>query len=392
MSNRITDVEKEIFVNELFKAHGAIVRRKDLIQFAESGGYAYPHWIFNNENLKAGRGQYNIGLLVNPTENKSTLRPKATKNSEEPEQEVATLFLKKLHQQVDNAVPDVDSKYVAFGFHKDLTTIIGSQIFYPVFISGLSGNGKTTMVEQVCAKLKREVFRVNISIETDEDSLIGGQTLVDGNVVYREGPALMAMRRGAILLLDEVDRGSNKLICLQAILEGKPFFNKRTGEMVYPAQGFNVIATANTHGLGSEDGRFAAAQILDEAFLERFAISYEQDYPGKAFELRIIKNNMKKLSIDNEEFAAKLSDWADLIRRSYKEGAVEDVISTRRLVHIVQAYSMFQDETKSIELCLTRYGEDSRNAFLKTWEALQNPTTNEESAQNEESNTEDILF
>ena len=237
-------------------------------------------------------------------------------------------------------------------------------MFYPIFISGLSGNGKTTMVEQVCANLKREAVRVNISIETDEDDLIGGNTLVDGNVVYREGPVLTAMKRGAVLILDEVDRGSNKLMCLQAILEGKPYFNKKTGETVTPAPGFNIVATANTKGRGSDDGKFISANILDEAFLERFAITVEQEYPTLATEKKIVLNKMNKANCVDEEFALHLVTWSDVIRKTYYEGAIDELISTRRLEHIVNAFAMFTDKTKAIELCVNRFDEDTKAAFI----------------------------
>jgi MoxR-like ATPase len=271
---------------------------------------------------------------------------------------------------IDNAVPEKDSTYVPFGFFKQLEQIIQSRIFYPVFITGLSGNGKTTMVEQVASKLKRECIRVNISIETDEDDLIGGNSLLDGNVVYREGPVIMAMRRGAVLLIDEIDRGSNKLMCMQSILEGKPLFNKKTGEMIRPAPGFTVIATANTKGRGTEDGRFIAAQILDEAFLERFPITVEQEYPSTAVEKRILRNKMKFYGKENEEFLEMLVNWADIIRKTFAEGGVDEIISTRRLVNIAQAYSIFNDQEDAIKYCINRFDEDTKTAFMDLYEKM----------------------
>jgi len=253
---------------------------------------------------------------------------------------------------------------VAFGFHKDLKTIFSAGIFYPVFISGLSGNGKTTMIEQVCAQLKRESIRVNISIETDEDDLIGGNTLVDGNVVYREGPVLTAMKRGAVLILDEVDRGSNKLMCLQAILEGKSYFNKKTGETTTPAHGFTIVATANTKGRGSDDGKFISAQLLDEAFLERFAITVEQEYPTMAVEKRIVLNKMERAGCVDDDFASHLVTWSDVIRKTYFEGGIDELVSTRRLEHIVNAFAVFKDKTKAITLCTNRFDADTKQAFI----------------------------
>jgi MoxR-like ATPase len=276
----------------------------------------------------------------------------------------------KLQTVIENLVPHVDPTYVPFGFYNDLRKVVKSNNFYPTFISGLSGNGKTTMIEQVCAKLKRECMRVNISIETDEDDLIGGNTLVDGNVVYREGPVLTAMKRGAILILDEIDRGSNKMMCLQAILEGKPYFNKKTGETVYPKAGFNVIATANTKGRGSDDGKFMSAQILDDAFLERFAITVEQEYPSLKIEKQIILNKMEKVNKVDDEFADKLVTWADIIRKTFYEGGVEELISTRRLEHIVNAFAMFGSRSKAIELCVNRFDADTKSAFLDLYKKV----------------------
>ena len=226
------------------------------------------------------------------------------------------------------------------------------------------------MVEQVCAKLNRECIRVNISIETDEDDLVGGNTLVDGNVVFREGPVITAMRRGAILLIDEIDRGSNKLMCIQGILEGKPFFIKKTGEIVNPSKGFNIIATANTKGRGTEDGKYIAAQILDEAFLERFPITVEQEYPSATVERKIVINNMEALGNLDEDFADKLVAWAEIIRKTYMESAIDELISTRRLVHIVKAHSVFKDRQKAINLCINRFDSDTKTAFIDLYSKI----------------------
>jgi MoxR-like ATPase len=229
------------------------------------------------------------------------------------------------------------------------------------------------MVEQVCAELKRECFRVNISIETDEDDLIGGNTLIDGNIVYREGPVLMAMRRGAILLIDECDRGSNKLMCLQAIMEGKPYMNKKTGEVVHPAEGFNIVATANTKGKGTEDGRFIAAQIIDEAFLERFAITVEQDFPGNKIERKILTLKMTELGCMDEDFVNKLVAWAEIIRKTFEEGGIDELISTRRLLHITKAFAMFKDRHKAIELCINRFDAETKSAFMDLYTKVDAP-------------------
>lgn len=332
--------------------------RPEVAQIVDDLGISYPHWFFR-EN-KVGYNKYAVdaaGLKVVVSNNAPVTAPA-------PVQDAKVVTQAKLAVEVDNLVPVVDPTYVAFGFHKDLTKIIKSGLFYPTFISGLSGNGKTTMIEQICAKLKREAIRVNISVETDEDDLIGGNTLVDGNVVYREGPVLTAMKRGSVLILDELDRGSNKLMCLQAILEGKPYFNKKTGEMVTPSAGFTVVATANTKGRGSDDGKFISAQILDEAFLERFAITIEQQFPTEAQEKRIVLGKMQRVGKVDEDFAEKLVRWADVIRKTFNEGAIDDLVSTRRIEHIVNAYAMFDDRLKAIEMCVNRFDEDTRAAFI----------------------------
>ena len=261
-------------------------------------------------------------------------------------------------------IPERMSNYVPFGHFKDVKNIIKSKMFFPIFVTGLSGNGKTLMIEQVCAQLKRECYRVNITIETDEDDLMGGHTLQNGNVIFREGPVIKAMRKGAVLLLDEVDLGSNKLMCLQSVLEGKGYFIKKTGEWVSPKQGFTVLATANTKGQGSDDGKFIGTQIMNEAMLERFAITMQQEYPPVKTERSILKKEMELTGEVDNEFCEKLVDWADIIRKSFYEGAIDDVVTTRRLVHIVNAYRMFGDKLKSITMCISRFDEETRNSIL----------------------------
>ena len=261
-------------------------------------------------------------------------------------------------------VPEKMSNYVPFGHFKDVKNIIKSGIFFPVFVTGLSGNGKTLMIEQVCASLKRELFRVNVTIETDEDDLMGGHTLVNGNITFREGPVIKAMRKGAVLLLDEVDLGSNKLMCLQSVLEGKGYLIKKTGEWVTPKPGFTILATANTKGQGSEDGKFIGTQIMNEAMLERFAITMQQEYPPVSTERKILEKEMALTGEVDSEFTTKLVDWADIIRKTFYEGAIDDVITTRRLVHIVNAFRMFNDRMKSIEMCISRFDEETRNSIL----------------------------
>lgn len=258
----------------------------------------------------------------------------------------------------------VDPTFVAWGSFRDITKIIKSEMFYPTYISGLSGNGKTFMVEQACAKLGKEFIRVQINPETDEDDLLGGFRLINGETVFAKGPVLKAMENGAILLLDEIDRATNKIMCLQGILEGKPVLVKKTGETISPKKGFNVFATANTKGKGSDDGRFTAASIIDEAFLERFTISVDQQFPSAAIEKKIVSKHMDKFDIKDDEFVQKLVTWADIIRKTFDDDGVDEVISTRRLCHIAQTFSIFKDKMKSIDLCISRFDEDTKIAFL----------------------------
>ena len=260
---------------------------------------------------------------------------------------------------VQNLIPAKDDSYVPFGNFPDVKKVIQSKMFYPVFITGMSGNGKTFSVEQACANLNRELIRVNITIETDEDDLIGGFRLVNGNTVWHNGPVVEALERGAVLLLDEIDLASNKILCLQSILEGKGVFLKKIGRYVKPAQGFNVIATANTKGKGSDDGRFVGTNVLNEAFLERFPITFEQEYPSAAIESKILLNQGC-----DADFTEMLIKWAGVIRKTFFDGGVDEVITTRRLVHIVHAHQIFGDRLGAITNCVNRFDEDTKQSFL----------------------------
>ena len=355
------------FVTEAEKMFGvgASLTRDDIAKVVNETGAPYPYWLVTKSEYRGdARGTYVLPNIGTKTVAKKTQSQPAQQAQLEPETEIALAAQvmqfrqPKLIDESDSAVPAKYPDYVPFGFFKDLRGIINSKQFYPVFITGLSGNGKTLMVEQVCAELNRECVRVNISIETDESDLLGGPTLVNGNVVNRDGPVLQAMKKGAVLLIDEVDRGSNKLMCLQGILEGKPYYNKKSGEMVYPAAGFNVIATANTKGRGSEEGRYLS-QILDDAFLERFPITVEQEYPDTKTEKKILTP-----LIDDKEFVENLCKWADVVRQSFDQGATDEIISTRRLVHIAKAYKIFGDRMKAIELCVNRFDSDTKMSFL----------------------------
>ena len=267
-------------------------------------------------------------------------------------------------------VPEVDDTFVKFGSFTDVKKIIQSKQFYPSFITGLSGNGKTFSVEQACASLKRELIRVNITIETDEDDLIGGFRLVDGATVWHNGPVVEALERGAVLLLDEIDLASNKILCLQSILEGNGVFLKKIGRVVKPARGFNVIATANTKGKGSDDGRFIGTNVLNEAFLERFPVTFEQDYPSPTIESKILGRVAATLGVTDTEFCKRLVDWGDIIRKTFYDGGIEEIISTRRLIHILRAYSIFNDKAKSISVCVNRFDDETKQAFLELYDKV----------------------
>ena len=269
-----------------------------------------------------------------------------------------------------NLVPEQDNTFVKFGPFNDLKNIIKSKQFYPTFITGLSGNGKTFGVEQVCAQLKRELIRVNITIETDEDDLIGGFRLIDGNTVWHNGPVIEALERGAILLLDEIDLASNKILCLQPILEGKGIFLKKIGRFIQPAAGFNVVATANTKGKGSDDGRFIGTNVLNEAFLERFPVTFEQEYPPISVEKKILGGIASQLGVTDTDFIARLVDWGDIIRKTFYDGGIEEIVSTRRLVHIVRAFSIFNDKAKAIQVCINRFDDETKQAFLELYDKV----------------------
>ena len=266
--------------------------------------------------------------------------------------------------------PAKDNNFVPFGTFNDLKKVITSKIFYPIFITGLSGNGKTFGVEQACAQAKRDLIRVNITVETDEDDLIGGFRLVDGSTVWHNGPVIEALQRGAVLLLDEIDLASNKILCLQSILEGKGVYLKKIGKQVTPAEGFTVVATANTKGKGSEDGRFIGTNVLNEAFLERFPITLEQDYPKAVTEVRMLNNYCKELDCCDDKYIANLTAWAEIIRKTFNDGGVDEVISTRRLVHIIRAYAIFSDRVKAIQVCLNRFDDETKRSFLELYDKI----------------------
>ena len=346
------------------------VTMNQLMEWAEKEGlskYA-PSFIWKGEN-KVRRGVFRIPEIgANVADAKVAFVPMATE--EEKEVSLATNVIEFPKNVTESYVPAKVGNYVKFGHYNDVKTIKKSGQFYPVFITGLSGNGKTMMIEQVHADLKKELFRVNITIETDEDDLIGHYALIDGKTVWQDGPVVMAMERGATLLLDEVDLASNKIMCLQPVLEGNPLLIKKEGRIVRPKAGFSVMATANTKGKGSEDGRFIGTNILNEAFLERFPITVEQEYPSVSVEKKIINKLMFSLGCLDEEFSGKLVDWADLIRKTFYDGGCDEIIATRRLVHIVHAFSIFKDRMKAIAMCVARFDDQTKETFMDLYSKL----------------------
>ena len=330
----------------------------DVRAFCAQKGLSYPTVTRRLEEFKCGRGKWNLDL--------GAVKDQLEQNVEAPSAVKATPMVEQ------NLVPQKDKNFVPFGNFADVKQVIKSGLFYPTFITGLSGNGKTFGVEQACAQLGREIIRVNITIETDEDDLIGGFRLVDGATVWHNGPVIEALQRGAILLLDEIDLASNKILCLQSILEGNGIFLKKIGQYITPGEGFNVIATANTKGKGSDDGRFIGTNVLNEAFLERFPITFEQSYPPATTETKMLKGYAKSLGIEDDVLCKRLADWADIIRKTFYDGGVDEVISTRRLVHIIRAYSIFGDKSKAISICLNRFDDETRQSFMDLYGAVDN--------------------
>ena len=338
--------------------------RSELVEVANKLGMKYaPSWIVKSDEFKLGNGLYS--LVSNPVS--TQVAPVATVRTNAVVETLVTEPVKKISiadTTINNIIPTAYPNYVPFGQFSDVKNIIKSAMFYPIFITGLSGNGKTMMVEQVCAALRREFFRVNITIETDEDDLLGGYRLKDGETIWFDGPVVQAMKRGAVLLLDEVDLASNKIMCIQPILEGKGVLLKKINQFVEPAPGFQIVATANTKGKGSEDGRFIGTNILNEAFLERFPITIEQEYPAIATEKKILEKELTSAGSKDMDFADKLTKWADIIRKTFMDGGIDELIATRRLVHIVKAYTIFNNRTKAIQMCINRFDDETKSAFL----------------------------
>jgi hypothetical protein len=349
-----TKMSTDYIVSSLKALFGTNVTTADIRGWCASNGTNYQTVTNKLKQFKVGHGCWNLEVTQQRVEEiERTFQSPAV-----------------LPSTPQNLIPDKDDTFVKFGNFNDIKKIIQSRIFYPAFITGLSGNGKTLSVEQACSQLKRELIRVNVTVETDEDDLIGGFRLINGETVWHNGPVIEALERGAILLLDEIDLASNKILCLQSVLEGKGVFLKKIGRFVKPTVGFNVVATANTKGKGSEDGRFIGTNVLNEAFLERFPVTFEQSYPSTAIEVKILEGVASQLSVSDSEFCKRLADWGDIIRKTFYDGGIDEIISTRRLVHIIRAYAIFQDKAKAIQVCVNRFDDETKTAFLELYDKI----------------------
>ena len=347
------NVKQKSVVDVLYKTYKSdTVTRQEINDLVKSKKIANPSWL-KSDKYKVGRGVYKLPMGTDEIE---------TSNDSDVKSESQAAYV--VSSLTDNVVPQKDKDFVSFGNFADVKNVITSKKFYPIFITGLSGNGKTLAVTQACAVAKREMIRVNITIETDEDDLLGGYRLKDGQTIWQNGPVIEAMERGAVLLLDEIDLASNKIMCLQPILEGSGIYVKKINKFVKPKFGFNVIATANTKGQGSDDGKFIGTNVLNEAFLERFPVTFEQEYPAAKTEQKIVATKLKSAGKADEKFATNLVTWADVIRKTYKDGGVDEIISTRRLVHIAEAYSIFKSKMKAIEVCTNRFDNDTKTSFV----------------------------
>lgn len=353
MTRKISVTDQEL-INELLSLFGPDITAGDIKGFCAAKSLSYPTVTRRLDPFKTDRGRWNLEVTQDRID-----EIERSYNS--------TAMMPSIEH---NLIPIKDTTFVPFGNFKDIKKIIQSNIFYPTFITGLSGNGKTFSVEQACAQLKRELIRVNITIETDEDDLIGGFRLINGETAWHNGPVIDALERGAILLLDEIDLASNKILCLQSVLEGKGIFLKKIGRYVRPHAGFNVIATANTKGKGSDDGRFIGTNVLNEAFLERFPVTFEQSYPPTSIEQKILEAISEDLGVDDNDFCKRLVDWGDVIRKTFYDGGIDEIISTRRLVHIIRAHSIFNDKAKSIQVCINRFDDETKQSFLELYDKI----------------------
>ena len=391
MKNMTAKDKKQAFIDacmEKFESDSNgdhILTIDQLKDVASTFGMKYaPQWIVKNPVNKVGKGLFKLPALGEVVSVDASRLVQAAEQYESPKTEkidnteTKTEAAYVVSSLTGDIIPEKDPNFVTFGDYSSVKSIIASKKFYPIFITGLSGNGKTLGVTQACAEKKREMIRVNVTIETDEDDLLGGYRLRDGQTVWQNGPVIEAMERGAVLLLDEIDLASNKIMCLQPILEGNGVFVKKINKFIKPALGFTVVATANTKGKGSEDGQFIGTNVLNEAFLERFPITFEQKYPSVKIETKIISKMLETESVKDDEYATNLVNWADIIRKTYTEGGVDEIISTRRLVHIAKAYSIFRNKLKAVEVCTNRFDDDTKQSFIDLYTKIDSGVNPEE--------------
>ena len=388
MNMKMTPAKKKfVEIAQAEFGEGETLSKEQVVDLKEKYSLGWPSW-FVRSPFKVDRGMYrlptidgslDVATVQSPTNTEDANMASLATNVAAARIETAEMVsnVVEFPMNTESYVPAKVNGYVKFGHYADVKTIKKSGQFYPIFITGLSGNGKTMMIEQVHAELKKELFRVNITIETDEDDLIGHYALVDGRTVWQDGPVTLAMERGATLLLDEVDLASNKIMCLQPVLEGNPLLIKKEGRIVRPKAGFTVMATANTKGKGSEDGRFIGTNILNEAFLERFPITVEQEYPAMSVERKILDKVFASLDVDAGDFSERLVTWADIIRKTFYEGGIDEIIATRRLVHIANAFAIFGERKKAIEMCIARFDEDTKTSFLDLYTKVDEQVTDE---------------
>ena len=381
--------EKQLeYVNTAYEMFSSDTLEKSQIKQvnAKLGMKSSPAWLIKDPQFRLTRGVYKLPVngLVNPSKNAKQVSVPEVKQK-------ISKQIQTTESASENLVPNKEETFVPFGNYKDLKNIVKSGIFYPTFITGLSGNGKTLGVQQSCAELKREMIRVNITIETDEDDLLGGFRLQDGETVWHDGPVVNAMKKGAVLLLDEIDLASNKIMCLQPVLEGNGIFLKKIGQFVEPQDGFQIFATANTKGKGSDDGRFIGTNILNEAFLERFPVTFEQAYPSAKIETKILDNVMSHYGLKDNQFTSNLVKWAEVIRKTFFDGGIDEIIATRRLVHIINAYAIFKNKLKAVEVCINRFDDDTKNSFLDLYTKVDSGVSIDELNQGSSNDSEELV-
>lgn len=369
----------------------AIIDRTTVLSAARAAGVANPAWLTNDPANRAGRGYYRIpadkiavakSLNTTPVaERKPTTAVTVPSASAAPVVAAAaqgtsnslvdaTLSLAAIAECGD-CIPQKDALFVAYGHYDTVKRIIGSRRWAPSYVVGPSGCGKTYAYQQACADLKREYYEVQITTETTEDDLLGGFRLVNGETKFIYGPVTLAMMRGGFLVLDEIDQATSKVMCLQQVLNGKPVFLKKINQWVKPAEGFNVGATANTKGNGDDTGRFVGANPLNVAFRDRLSgMCFVADYPTPAVEKKILNKAMAVAGVDDAEFAALLVDWAGMIRKTNREGGLDETMTTRRLVQIAQNLSILGERTLAVELGINIYDEITREAMLSLFQKI----------------------